>query len=145
METDREPPGNRGVDVRQTIVYPVGNAGTDGDHGGLDAGEKTSVVRLGALGDPGRDGRCVGAVSETGNNSSDHKLQETVLARDGRDLDDGTEAHDLRKKARVRTIISGESEKTRQRTPDPSQIIFRRPRGSAMKKAASAPKKHPTS
>lgn len=78
---------------------------------------------LGALGDPGRDGGRVGAVSETSDDSSDHELQEAVLARDGRDLDDSTNAHDLREKTRVRKIISGERErKTTHERSEPDHL-----------------------
>jgi hypothetical protein len=60
--------GSSHKDERHSKVDPVRDESTTGDHRGLNADKESSVVGLGSLGDPGRDGRGVGSVSETADN-----------------------------------------------------------------------------
>lgn len=88
------------VDEGETEVDPVRNDGSDGDGRGLDTNQESSVVRLGTLGDPGRKGGGVGAVSETGDDSTDDELNESsdvssrLSGTEGRHSDYSADDHD---------------------------------------------------
>lgn len=52
-------------EVRARKADGLGDEGSDGNHGGFNADEESSVVRLRGLGNPRGDGRGVNSVSET--------------------------------------------------------------------------------
>lgn len=93
LERDRESPLNRGVDVRKTKVNPVGNEGTDGNDGTLEADEETPVVRTRTLRLPHGDGSSVHTVSETRDNTANDELTKTPVRAEGSSRDHSTENH----------------------------------------------------
>lgn len=65
LECDGESPLDRGVDIGETEVNPVGNESADGNNGTLEADEETTVVRTRTLRLPHRNSSSVHTVSET--------------------------------------------------------------------------------
>jgi len=83
LECDGETPLDRRVDVGKTEIDPVGDEGTDGDDGTLEANEETTVMGARALGLPDGDRRSVHAVTKTGNDTADHELAQTPVRAKG--------------------------------------------------------------
>ena len=96
LESDGEPPLHRLVDVGQTEDDPVSDQGTDGDHGTLEADEKTTVVRGRTLRLPDGDGRGVEAVTDSGDDTADNELPQTPMRAEAGAGDDGTDNEDGR-------------------------------------------------
>lgn len=102
LEGDRETPGDRRVDERQSKVHPVGNDGSDSHSGCLHTNEETTVVGLGSLGDPRGNGGSVGTVSKSSYNTADKELDKTadiatvldVTRTESSNSDKSTDNHD---------------------------------------------------
>ena len=97
LEGDGETPGDGLVgasNVGGTEIDPVSDESTDGDNGTLKANEETTVVGVGALGLPDRNGSSVNTVTETGNDTTDHELTHTPLRAEGGSRDNGTDSHE---------------------------------------------------
>lgn len=93
LESDGEAPLDRRVDVGKTKIDPVGDKGTDGDDGTLEADEETTIMGARALGLPDGDSSSVHAVAETGNHTTDNELSQSPVRAESGSRNGSTENH----------------------------------------------------
>lgn len=94
LQSNGETPLHGAVDVRETEIDPVGDEGTDGDNGTLEADEETTVVGARTLRLPdGNRGR-VHTVTQTGDDTTDDELAQTPLVTERSRRDNGTDNHE---------------------------------------------------
>lgn len=95
LEGDGEAPSEIIRTVKTSVVDPVGNQRANGDVAAFNADDLATVLRAAALGLVSRDGRCVDAVANASDASSDNELGgSTTVGRNCADLDDDTDDHD---------------------------------------------------
>lgn len=94
LESNGESPLDRGVDVAETEVDPVGDESSNSDNCTLQTDEETTVLGLRCLGLPDRNGRGIHSVSNTRDHTSDDELTECPVALEAGGGDDGSNDED---------------------------------------------------
>ena len=94
LERNGESPLDGLLDVGETEDDPVGDEGTDGNQGTLEADKQTTVVRGRTLGLPDGNSSGVQTVANTRDDTADNELAETPLGTEGRGRDGGTDDQD---------------------------------------------------
>lgn len=86
-----ETPLDRGVDVGEAEIDPVGDHSTESDDGTFQVDQEPSVFGLGHFRLPHGDGGGVETGTNAGDDSADDELAETPVGAEGRGGDDGTD------------------------------------------------------